>query len=130
MGYKKEVTNLIVECWALGFTAEETVKALDQKHSLKIGLATVYRHRHSITAQTIIDELIRKQLRDIAGADNPTARMKYRDKLLAKLIPQRTEHYGMQQIDITQRKITVNAWKPEKKEEQDDKPVIIDTTTK
>ena len=50
MTYSREVTNKIVECWGLGFTAEETVKAIEEWKGVHIGLATVYRHRHSLTA--------------------------------------------------------------------------------
>ena len=97
MGYTKQVTYKIVECWGLGLTAEETVDAIEQWRGIRIGLATVYRHRHSITGQKIIDELFRKQLRDIAQAD-PETRLKYRDKLLEKLIPQRVESYSMAEV--------------------------------
>ncbi len=88
MGYGKEITNYIVECWGQGLSAEETVKALEKRNNITIGLATVYRHRHSLTAKAIIDEIMRKQLRDIALAQNPSVRMKYRHKLLTILLPQ------------------------------------------
>jgi hypothetical protein len=89
MTYSREVTGKIVECWGLGFTAEETVKAIEEWKSVKIGLATVYRHRHSLTAQDMIDELMRKQFRDIAKEDNSELRMRFRNELLKILIPQK-----------------------------------------
>lgn len=102
MTYSREVTNKIVECWGLGFTAEETVRAVEEWKGITIALNTVYRHRHGITAQQIIDELIRKQLRDIAKDDNSDLRMKYRDKLLDKLIPHRIEAMSkhVEQVDV------------------------------
>jgi len=93
MTYSREMTHYIVECWGLGLTAEETIEAILQTKNVKVGLATIYRHRHSITAQQIIDELIRKQLRDIAKEGVSDIRMKYRDKLLEKFIPKRFEAY-------------------------------------
>jgi len=97
--YSREVTNKIVECWGLGFTAEETVTVIENWKGITIALNTVYRHRHSLTAQQIIDELIRKQMRDIAKEEDGDLRMKYRDKLLAKFIPQRIESISHQIID-------------------------------
>jgi len=102
MTYSREVTHFIVECWGLGFTAEETVRAIKETKQVHVGLATIYRHRHSITAQQIIDELIRKQLRDIAKAEEDEVRMKYRDKLLEKFIPHRIEAY--QKTESIERK--------------------------
>jgi len=95
MTYSKEVTNKIVECWGLGFTAEETVKALEDWKGIQVGIATVYRHRHNLTAQQCIDELIRKQMRDIATNDDPNLKLKYRNELLKLLIPQRIESLNM-----------------------------------
>lgn len=99
MTHSKQTIQRIVEMWGLGFTAEETRKALREQYRTHVGLATVYRKRHSITAQEIIDELMRKQMRDIARTDVPDTRMKYRDKLLEKLIPQRIESLSMQKIE-------------------------------
>ena len=101
MTYSKEITNMIVECWGLGLSAEETREYISRSKEVMIGLATVYRHRHSITAQQIIDELMRKQMRDIAKEGDSDLRMKYRDKLLEKLIPQRIESYLRQEIEQT-----------------------------
>lgn len=99
MTHTKETIHRIVEMWGLGFTAEETRRALREQYRTHVGLATVYRKRHSITAQEIIDELMRKQMRDIARDDNSDLRMKYRDKLLEKLIPQRVESLSVQKIE-------------------------------
>lgn len=101
MTYSKEVTGKIVECWGLGFTAEETVKAIQEWKGITISLNTIYRHRHSLTAKELIDELLRKQMRDIAKEDRSDLRMKYRDKLLEKLIPQRIEALALTKQDIT-----------------------------
>ncbi len=111
MTYSKEVTNKIVECWGLGFTAEETVMAIQEWKNIHIGLATIYRHRHSLTAKEIIEELIRKQMRDIAKEEDSEIRMRYRDKLLEKYIPQRIEAKG--EFTQTQRILHLHMWKPE-----------------
>jgi len=108
--YSREVTNKIVECWGLGFTAEETVRAIIEWKDVRIALNTVYRHRHSITATQIIDELMRKQMRDIAKEDDSDVRMKYRDKLLEKLIPHRVESLSVQKIE---QHVTIDATEDE-----------------
>jgi len=110
MTHSKETIHRIVEMWGLGFTAEETRRALREEYSIHIGLATVYRKRHSITAQEIIDELMRKQRRDIAKEENSDVRMKYRDKLLEKLIPQRIESLSLQKIE---KHVTIDATEDE-----------------
>ena len=79
-------------CWGKGLTANETVKYIEQTENVKIGLATVYRHRHSLTAKEIIDELMREQRRDISLTQTPSVRMKYRHKLLSILLPQQIKH--------------------------------------
>jgi len=96
---------MVVECWGLGLSAEETREYIHRTKQVMMGLATVYRHRHSITAQQIIDELMRKQMRDIAKEDNSDLRMKYRDKLLEKLIPHRIEELSIQHIE---EKVTID----------------------
>jgi len=98
---------MIVECWGLGLTAEETREYIHRTKKVMMGLATVYRHRHSLTAQQIIDELIRKQMRDIAKEDSSDIRMKYRDKLLEKFIPQRIEAY-QKSVHEEKREVTIN----------------------
>jgi hypothetical protein len=87
MVYAKDITELIVKCHGRGLTAKETVDYLKDTHNIKIGLQTIYRHRRSITAAEIIEEMLMAQKRDIAEADI-RLRLKYRDKLLDKLLPQ------------------------------------------
>ena len=91
MGYSREITETIVLCWGKGYTAEETREYIKKSFNKNPHLNTIYAHRHSLTAQQIIEELMRQQLRDIALCQSPTAKMKYRDKLLDKLIPKAIE---------------------------------------
>ena len=88
--FSKTVIQRIVNLWGIGATAEETVKALKDE-GVKISVHCVYNIRHGFTAQEIIDELMREQRRDIAKSENPSVRMKYRDLMLAKLMPQKIE---------------------------------------
>ena len=88
MTLSKTTTQLIVQCWCNGLTAEETVDYLKEKHKISVALQTVYNHRKSLTAQDMIDELLRQQNRDIALADR-ALKLKYRDRVLAKLMPQK-----------------------------------------
>jgi len=89
--YSKEVTTIILADWAKGASAEETRKHLEDTVGISPCLNTIYTHRNGLTAQMLVDELLRQQQRDIVKADNPALRMKYRDLLLAKLMPQRVE---------------------------------------
>ena len=99
--YPKTVTEKIVEYWGLGFSAAETRKALMEKQGVTCCLNTIYKHRHSLTAQDLVDELIRRQQRAIfkADVDNPEAGMKYRNELLKILLPQRIESLSIQKIE-------------------------------
>ena len=109
--YPKTVTEKIVEYWALGFSAEETRQALYDKQQVKVCLNTVYKHRHSLTAQDLIDELIRRQERAItkADAENPALAMKYRDKLLEKLMPQRFEAHTLEEVRVEEKHVNITA---------------------
>ena len=71
MTLSKTTTHLIVQCWCNGLTAVETVAYLKEKHKISVALQTVYNHRKSLTAQDMVDELLRQQNRDIALADRP-----------------------------------------------------------
>lgn len=104
--FSKQITEKIVEHWGLGFTAEESHKAL-LDNGIKISLHTVYNHRRSLTAQQLIDELIRRQERAIlkADAEHPELAMKYRNELLKVLVPQRIEA----DIQSTNREIRIVA---------------------
>ena len=108
MTYTREITNLIVYYWGKGLTAEETRDVIEEKTGKRLGLATIYRHRHSLTAEQIIDVLFTGQRRDIALADDIELRLKYRDNLLGKLIPQKfavkTEHKDIQ-VDVKRLEI-------------------------
>ena len=108
--YPKTVTQKIVEFWALGFSAEETKDALFAQQKIKITLNTIYKHRHSFTAQQLIDELIRRQELAILKADseNPEAAMKYRNELLKLLMPQRIEAYAKVEEHVTTTTINTN----------------------
>jgi len=94
--YPRTVTEKIIEYWALGFSAEETRQALTEKQNVTMALNTIYKHRHSLTAQNLIDELIHRQERAIlkADTDDPPLAMKYRNELLKILVPQRIEAYS------------------------------------
>lgn len=87
MGYGKEITRLIVECWAKGLTAKETITYIEQKTGKSPSEVTVYRHRQTITAKEIIEEMERQQRRDITLSQSDSVRLKYREKMLQRLNP-------------------------------------------
>ncbi|MFC1486372.1 hypothetical protein ACFLRN_01615 [Thermoproteota archaeon] len=89
--FRREITQRIVELWGLGYTAEETVRKLRENNNIKISLHTVYNKRNSLTAQEMINELQREQLKDIAATASPALRLKYRNELLKILLPIKME---------------------------------------
>jgi predicted nucleotide-binding protein (sugar kinase/HSP70/actin superfamily) len=100
----------IVELWALGFSAQETRDAFETQQKITISLNTIYKYRHSLTAQNLIEELLRNQERAILKADteNPEAAMKYRNELLKILLPQRIEAYAKVEEHVTTTTINTN----------------------
>jgi len=100
--YPKTVTEKIIEYWGLGFSASETKDALLTEQQINIGLNTIYKHRHSLDGQNLIDQLINKQLRDILSQrkDNPELSMRYRNELLKILVPV--------QIETTNKNLTIS----------------------
>ena len=72
-----------------------------------VSLRTINRLLNSLEAQTYVEELKRLQLRDITIAEIPL-RLKYRDRLLDKMMPRKVE----QKIE-GQQTIVVKVWKPE-----------------
>lgn len=93
-----EGVRRIVELWALGISGEETVKRM-KKEGFKVALATVYRMRHSFTASQMVEEITRRQLRDIAAA-TPALALKYRDRLLEKMMPHKIEQQTTVRNDV------------------------------
>ena len=118
--YRKEVTRLIIECWGKGLSAEETREFITRKHEISVGLATIYRHRHSLTGQQMIDEIYKEQRRDIALEPNSEIRMNYRDKLLTKLIPAISISYNKTEIE------NKNSLPDLSKYSEEDKVAIVD----
>ncbi len=89
MTLSKTVTQQIVKAWAKGLTAEETVKFLKDECHVDVCLNTVYAKRKSLDASEMIEELMREQLREIVIAPDLAVRLKYRDKILDKLMPRK-----------------------------------------
>ena len=87
--FSKHVIEKVVECQGIGLSAEETRKYLRDNYQIKISLNSVYNLRHGVTAQDIIDELIRRQERAIrlADSEDPALGLKYRNELLKILVP-------------------------------------------
>jgi len=95
MTYSKEVTALILSDWAKGVTAVETQTHLRDVLGKTVSTPTIYRHRHSLTTQDLIDELLRQQERDIITVDSKKLAMHYRNELLKILLPVRIEQLSM-----------------------------------
>jgi hypothetical protein len=106
--YPKEITGWINEAWAKGFSAEQTVEVIQKKRGLKIGLATVYRHRHNATTKDLVDELMRQQQFDIATSDNEELKLKYRNELLKIFIPAMTINFN-KNVNENKTELTLNA---------------------
>jgi len=104
--YSKIIIEEIIRFQALGFSAEETRIALKDKYGKQPALNTIYKYRRSPIGQEMIEELIRHQERDILKADseNIGLAMKYRDKLLALLLPQKIMSYHKEDVNIEERR--------------------------
>ena len=116
------MTEKIIEYWGLGFSAHETKDALLTEQQINIGLNTIYKHRHSLTGQNLIDQLINKQLRDILSQrkDNPELSMRYRNELLKILVPVQIETINKNlTISQTTVKHVVELIDPDSPEAQD-----------
>jgi DnaJ-domain-containing protein 1 len=105
MTFSKTVIQRIVTLWGMGATAEETVAAL-RNEGIKIGLQTVYRLRHSLTAKQISDELLQEQLRGINRAEGE-AQLRFRNELLKILIPARFD-INSKSISVEKKEVTVH----------------------
>jgi len=57
---------------------------------MHVSVRTINSLLNSLEAKSFVDELLRLQLRDITTSDT-ALRMKYRDRLLEKLMPKRIE---------------------------------------
>lgn len=73
-----------------GLTYAEISKRMTEEGYNKVSLRTINRLLNSLEAQNYVEELKRLQLRDITIAEIPL-RLKYRDKLLDKLMPRKVE---------------------------------------
>jgi len=73
---------------------------------------TVWTDLNSIEAKDYQAEILRKQLTDITIADIKT-RLKYRGKLLDKLMPSKVEQKVQGDLSFT-----LEAWRPRKEEEE------------
>ena len=82
----------------------------------KLGVSerTVRRDVKSVQVQEYIDELLRRQLKDIEEGDDRKIRLQYRDKLLGRLMPKKVA----QTQDGEKTPIILEMWKPEDDEHE------------
>lgn len=106
MVYSKEVTAQILADFARGASAEETHKHLLDLYGKAPCINTIYTHRKSITAEQIVDELLRQQERDITKTSHEELRLKYRNELLKILLPQKILAYT--KTETTNTNVNVN----------------------
>jgi orotate phosphoribosyltransferase-like protein len=90
-----------------GLTYAEISQRMAEEGYWHVSLRTINRLLNSLEAQTYVEELKRLQLRDITIAEIPL-RLKYRDRLLDKMMPRKVE----QKIE-GQQTIVVKVWKPD-----------------
>jgi hypothetical protein len=82
----------IFELRCLGYTIPQISDKL-QEESFKTGYSErqVWRDLHSDEANRMAEEILRRQLMDIAIADDLKDRMFFRDKILSKIMPRKIE---------------------------------------
>ena len=110
MTFKDDIRRRITEHRILGAIGEETHKMLTDE-GVKIALSTIYLIRNSVDMADEIEELKRRQLRDIAKENNPALRMKWRADLLGKLLLVQAEILAKQkenQQPMVQNNILIN----------------------
>jgi non-homologous end joining protein Ku len=77
---------------AQGFTIPEIVLKLNEE-SIVTSPKTVWLDLHSEMAEDYLSplakELIRKQMKEIEAHQNPTIKLRYRDKLIGRVLPRR-----------------------------------------
>jgi len=83
----------VIELRCLGLTIPQIRDKLAEE-GWKASEHTVWNDLHSEDVTEFIEELIRRQLADITLAEEPSLKMKYRDLLLDKLMPKRSEVKG------------------------------------
>ncbi len=112
--YPREITKLILDLEAKGYTAELTRQWLLENRQLKIHLNTIYNHRKGPVAKEIIEQMMIQQQQDITIAtqkgDYKTA-MHYRNEMLKLLVPIKTEILT-QQYSVSKEEIKVEQNKP------------------
>ena len=91
--YPKQITELILDLQAKGYTAQLTQRWIQDNNKIHIGVATIYRHRTSALAHEIVEAMAVQQQQDItieSQKGNREVAMKYRNEFLKIMIPQMT----------------------------------------
>ena len=73
-----------------GLTDSEISVRMTEEGYRRVSMHTVNRLLNGVEAKLFVDELLRLQLRDITISDTHL-RLKYRDKILEKLMPRQTQ---------------------------------------
>ena len=73
-----------------GLTDSEISVRMTEEGYRRVSMHTINRLLNGVEAKLFVDELLRLQLRDITISDTHL-RLKYRDKILEKLMPRRVE---------------------------------------
>lgn len=76
---------------------------------LGVSERTIRRDLKSAQANEFVEELKRRQLEDIEENDDSKVRLKYRDKILDKLLPKQVR----ETLEGGRRPIIIEIWKPE-----------------
>jgi hypothetical protein len=89
--YPKQITELILDLQAKGYTAQLTQRWIKDNNQIHIGLQTIYRHRTSALAHEIVEAMAVQQQQDITIESQRGSRevaMKYRNEFLKIMLPQ------------------------------------------
>ena len=89
---RKARIRRVIELRVLGYTIPMIHDAL-KKEGFIMGISErqIFTDLRSTQALAVVDEIKRKQLSDIAIASSVSVRLKYRDKLLGKIIPKKID---------------------------------------
>lgn len=104
--------NRVFELRVLGLTIPQIKQKMNEEN-YRISERTIWSELHSDAAQQFVNELIRRQLADITLADEDLSlRLKYRDKLIDKFLPQKRELT----VEGGKQPIVLKPWEPSEDE--------------
>ena len=110
-----------IELRCLGYSIPKIAETLKEE-KIKSSERTVFRDLRSALAEDMIQELLRIQNRDITEAQDVEVRLKYRDRILGKLMPKIIQSHT--ELDVPEPRPRIDM----KKFSEAERAKILETT--